>query len=99
MYIKICLHKAKYCCNRCAQHALPLTIQSFLVSLGALTEGLQFLFPVPNGITPQNSHNKELVGQVKELNINTRQKIYTLSNITPHFIRQVYKNVRHSVNM
>ena len=96
MYIKICLHKANYCCNQCAQHALPLTIQSFLVSLGALT---QFLFQVPNGITPQNSHNKELVGQVKELNINTSQKMYALSNITPHFIRQAYKNVRHSVNM
>ena len=99
MYIKICLHKANYCCNQCAQHALPLTIQSFLVSLRALTEGLQFLFQVPNGITPRNNHNKELVGQGKELNINTSQKMYALSNIPPHFIRQVYKNVRHGVNM
>ena len=32
------------------------------VNFWALTEGLEFVFHVPNGITPQDSHNKELVG-------------------------------------
>ncbi len=31
------------------------------VNFWALTEGLEFIFHVPNGITPQDSHNKELV--------------------------------------
>ena len=55
------------------------------VNFGALTEGLEFVFHVPNGITPQDSHNKEPVGK-KKIKISTGHTTYASFNITRHCV-------------
>ena len=51
----------------------------------ALTKGLEFVFHVPNGITTQDSHKKELVDK-KKVKILTHDTTYAAFNIIHHCV-------------